>query len=216
MTFKNTKGIYGVGINDAGYDTQVEGKHCPFYLKWKTMLLRVYKKPYDCYKDTEVCDEWLKFSNFKAWMEAQDWKGKVLDKDLLGDGNLYSPETCCFIGPKINSFLASEKKQGKYLRGVSKSYNRYFSRCSNPFTGKREFVGRFNCEVAAYVAYKAKKLEYAIRLSEGLEEPLAKALVNKYKLGNGPAGALDFDLESYTLKPVEPLKAPIVSRKDDF
>jgi len=35
-------------------------------------------------------------------------------------------------------------------------------------------------------------------------------------LGNGSAGSLDFDLESYTLKPVEPLKAPVVSRKDDF
>ena len=25
---------------------------------------------------------------------------------------------------------------------------------------------------------------------------------------------LDFDLESYTLKPVEPLKAPVVNRED--
>jgi len=39
---------------------------------------------------------------------------------------------------------------------------------------------------------------------------------NRTGLGNGSAGSLDFDLESYTLKPVEPLKAPIVSRKDDF
>ena len=39
---------------------------------------------------------------------------------------------------------------------------------------------------------------------------------NRTGLGNGSAGSLDFDLESYTLKPVEPLKAPIVNRKDDF
>jgi len=39
---------------------------------------------------------------------------------------------------------------------------------------------------------------------------------NRTGLGNGSAGSLDFDLESYTLKPVEPLKAPIVSRKGDF
>ena len=39
---------------------------------------------------------------------------------------------------------------------------------------------------------------------------------NRTGLGNGSAGSLDFDLESYTLKPVEPLKAPVVNRKDDF
>lgn len=37
---------------------------------------------------------------------------------------------------------------------------------------------------------------------------------NRCGLGNGPAGALDFDLESYTLKPVEPMKAPVVNRED--
>jgi len=39
---------------------------------------------------------------------------------------------------------------------------------------------------------------------------------NRTGLGNGSAGALDFDLKSYTLKPVEPTKAPVVNRKDDF
>ena len=39
---------------------------------------------------------------------------------------------------------------------------------------------------------------------------------NRTGLGNGSAGSLDFDLESYTLKPVEPTKAPVVNRKDDF
>lgn len=37
---------------------------------------------------------------------------------------------------------------------------------------------------------------------------------NRTGLGNGPAGCLDFDLESYTLKPVEPMKAPVVNRND--
>ena len=37
---------------------------------------------------------------------------------------------------------------------------------------------------------------------------------NRTGLGNGSAGSLDFDLESYTLKPVEPLKAPVVNRED--
>lgn len=40
---------------------------------------------------------------------------------------------------------------------------------------------------------------------------------NRAGLGNGPAGALDFDLESFTLKPVEKPKEPKVKhREDDF
>lgn len=39
---------------------------------------------------------------------------------------------------------------------------------------------------------------------------------NRTGLGSGKAGAVDFDLESYTLKPIEPLKAPVVESRDDF
>ena len=39
---------------------------------------------------------------------------------------------------------------------------------------------------------------------------------NRTGLGQGSAGALDFDLESYTLTPVDPPKEPKVDRKDDF
>lgn len=216
MTFKSKKGVYGIGKNDADYPTQVNGKHCPYYLKWKTMLLRVVKKPYNCYDEVNVCEEWLTFSNFKSWMEKQDWEGKHLDKDLLGDGKLYSPDNCCFIDPVLNSFLA-ENPVGKYKVGVGKNYNRYLARCCNPFTGERERLGTFGCETAAHLAYKRKKLEHAIELAKGLDPKLAKSLIGKFTgLGSGKAGAVDFDLESYTLKPVEPQKAPVVESRDDF
>lgn len=39
---------------------------------------------------------------------------------------------------------------------------------------------------------------------------------NRVGLGNGPAGALDFDVDSYTLIPVEPPKEPKVTHGDDF
>lgn len=48
-----------------------------------------------------VCEEWLTFSNFKRWMEQQDYEGKALDKDLLVSQNkTYSSETCVFV-PRI-------------------------------------------------------------------------------------------------------------------
>lgn len=39
---------------------------------------------------------------------------------------------------------------------------------------------------------------------------------NRTGLGSGKAGAVDFDLGSYMLKPVEPPKAPVVESRDDF
>lgn len=36
-------------------------------------------------------------------MDQQDWKGKHLDKDLLGDTYEYSPEKCCFISKRLNT-----------------------------------------------------------------------------------------------------------------
>ena len=55
-------------------------------------------------KGVKVCDRWDpakggSFENFLADMgERPD--GKSLDKDRLGDGMLYSPETCCWLTPK--------------------------------------------------------------------------------------------------------------------
>ena len=141
--------VYGVGINDANYTVsikeeapKVNGKQnrkliwiCPFYNRWKNMIARCYSKTkHTTYKDVTCCEEWLTFSNFKSWMETQDWRGKVLDKDFLSSKNnkVYSPETCVFIDPALNSFiLDSAKSRGKYLQGVDfhKHTQKFRARC---------------------------------------------------------------------------------------
>lgn len=113
--------VYGVGINDANYVV----RHCPFYKRWKMLLMRCYsereqeKKPY--YKGCKVCEEWLTFTNFRAWMLSQDWEGKELDKDIITPGNkLYSPENCIFVTQAINSLLTVAKSnKGDLPVGVS-------------------------------------------------------------------------------------------------
>ena len=123
--------IYGVGINDADYPVKprISGTNqrvsCPFYLRWKEMLRRCYSKQEHLrnptYKDCEVVEEWKYFSNFKSWMEVQDWQGKHLDKDILVPGNkIYGSNTCIFVEDKINLLLVkSDSKRGKYPIGVS-------------------------------------------------------------------------------------------------
>lgn len=89
--------VCGFGISDADYVVcpTIGGKQvwCQYYRKWKSMLLRQTPKEWKrhtTYKGCKVCEEWRSFMAFRKWMMTQDWQGKQLDKDLLGDGKLYS------------------------------------------------------------------------------------------------------------------------------
>ena len=121
--------ICGVGVNDLCYRVHVQeevtkngGKRirktvflCKYYAVWKSMLERCYSKKFlesnPSYIGTSVCSEWLSASEFKKWMEQQDWSGKCLDKDIVVPGNkLYSPETCAFVLPTTNLFVVGSTK----------------------------------------------------------------------------------------------------------
>lgn len=98
------KKVRGVGINDSitPIHTVVNGKRamCPFYRVWSNMLDRCYgNSELNGYDSVSICEEWLTFSNFKIWMEKQDWQGKQLDKDILSKGGskTYSPSTAMFF-----------------------------------------------------------------------------------------------------------------------
>lgn len=180
--------VYGHGINDANYKVQlkvelpkVNGKRkqkvvwtCPFYVKWKDMLSRCYNQKYKAkqptYADVTCCTDWLYFSKFKTWMEEQDWQGKYLDKDILLRGNkTYSPETCAFVDRVTNNFLTDRvNHRGDCSVGVreDKNYHAYIARCSNPFTLKFEYLGRYSTEEDAHEAWRAKKHEHACKLAE--------------------------------------------------
>ena len=86
--------VYGVGVNDLDYSTQIKeyvtkdgGRRsqkpvfiCKYYTAWKNMLKRCYSNKYlesrPSYIDASVCSEWLSATTFKKWVEQQDWQGK--------------------------------------------------------------------------------------------------------------------------------------------
>lgn len=204
MQTKNKKLVYGVGINDADYAVQkfeymgrLNGKKlskriwtCPYYSKWSGMLERghsdKFKRKQPSYKDVTVCTEWHRFSNFKSWMEKQDWEGKELDKDILFPGNkVYSPATCVFVLRIINTFiLESNSTRGEYMIGVQyhSSTGKLRAVCNNPITKKRESLGLFFCEQAAHNAWLSRKLELAKELAAEQSDPrVAKALIERYE-----------------------------------
>lgn len=190
--------VHGVGINDADYVVKVmasyyeDGKRkrklvsiCPFYEKWKSMIDRCYsekiktKRP--CYIGCSVCVEWLTFSNFKIWMEEQDWKGLELDKDLLGTSKIYSPETCIFIPAEINSFLTfSERdKPSGLLIGVHHKRGKF--RAVIRDSGKYRNLGTFTTELEAHLKWYNQKLVLAetLKMKYSLSDNIYDLMIEK-------------------------------------
>jgi len=200
---KKRKLVYGVGINNADYAVcehitvidengkkkQKRIRMCPFYQKWADMLKRCYsekrKEKYPTYKDCSVCQEWLTFSNFKEWMEKQDWSGKALDKDILFPGNkVYSAEKCVFISQKVNNFLTERQNdRGEWMIGVywCKRGQKFQARCGDS-KGKQQYLGVFDTELEAHKAWLDFKLKLAYQLAaEQTDLRIAKALIERYE-----------------------------------
>lgn len=162
---KLSASVYGVGINDADYPISSTKNGvkviCPFYTKWHSMLYRCYSKSSKIknptYSKTTVCKEWHLFSEFKKWMETQDWKDKDLDKDILKvDNKVYCPEFCCFVSHHVNSLLLDcGRARGKLPLGVTKNWNKFEAKCSYNDGNKNKtvYLGLHDTPELAHSAY---------------------------------------------------------------
>jgi hypothetical protein len=181
----NTKNklLFGVALNDADYRVVYKNPEgvtvtCPYYKKWTGMLTRVYSQnragKVKHYDDCAVHTDWLLFSNFKEWMEARDWEGRQLDKDLKVPGNkVYGPDTCLLISPLLNNLLTLRaNNRGDLPIGVSKTTIKghlYFvASCS--FYGKQKRLGYYKTPEEAAGSYLKEKNSYIQRLAK--EEPI--------------------------------------------
>ena len=205
LLLKRRKLICGVAINDADYSTLLgyteDGKQvrCPFYVKWKTMIARcynenVYALPVNArYKDCFVADEWLKFMNFKRWMESQDWEGKQIDKDILYPGNkVYGPDTCLLVPQHINNLII-DQEDGKYGKGVKKNASGSYSYVMR-INRKRVFKKVASKQEALEGYRKSKYNELVTEAKKLDDEKVKNALINyaKYKYGPTQTEVLGF------------------------
>lgn len=171
----------GVGVFDLNLSCHNEDIH-DAYCCWVSMLRRCYDNKYHLlkptYKDCVVCDEWRYFSKFKRWFDENNIKGYHLDKDILIKGNkYYSPETCCFVPPEINTLLLNDKSKRNKKElpvGVSKCGNGYRSRisCKNKIIE----IGTFDTPEEAFYAYKEAKEAY---IKEVAQEYFDKGRITK-------------------------------------
>jgi hypothetical protein len=197
--------VWGVGVNDLPYRTQVwedlpknGGKRiqksvfkCKYYAAWRNMLQRCYSKKYlesyPTYIGTSVCSEWLYASEFKKWMEQQDWRDKSLDKDIIVPGSkLYSPDTCAFVLNATNTFvIARDACRGEYPVGVClyKPTGKYKAQCNNPLTGKVEHLGYFSTTEEAHESWRKRKHELAqLVAARESDSRIVEALRKRYSI----------------------------------
>ena len=174
--------IMGVGIKDITYKVKISRLvgnkniviwRCPYYNRWEKMLKRCYSNNYHLsnptYKDCTVCEEWLTFSNFRGWMEKQQFEGMELDKDILTIGNkVYSPTTCVFVHKKVNAFLLEGGSSKELPLGVSwhRKDKKFRARARNPISGCAEYLGNFSETRTAHIAWCNRKLKFIDLLVE--------------------------------------------------
>ena len=185
----------GNAYSDADYPTTVYKYNekgvkylfwaCPYYRLWLGMVSRCYnkknliKRPH--YKGTTVCDDWLVFSNFKLWMEQQDYEGMHLDKDLLQIGvehKVYSPDTCLFIENSVNSFFTRYGNKS-FITGANwdKTYSKY--KAKGFYNGKDYHLGRYETQEEAHYHWQKWKIGVLKQIIDGQSRPDTISALNK-------------------------------------
>lgn len=180
---RRLKLVCGVGFNDLlDEPVYTEGEIDYTYQLWKSMIVRCYsnrqlsKNP--TYKKCKVSEDFLIYSKFKHFIEnlhgydLRDSCGRryQLDKDILGDGNVYSRETVCLVPQEINKFLTtSDAARGDYPIGVCLDKRTGRFQANLRFSGKTYYLGSYSNPLDAFKAYKIAK------------ESKAKVLAGKWK-----------------------------------
>jgi len=198
MKVRGSRLIQGFGINDANYNVtlqeNINGRwvqtwRCPYYGVWRGVIARCRSSKAlavaPTYNGCTIYEPWSSFMTFRDWMMTQDWQGKQLDKDILFEGNKhYSPETCCFVDARVNTFIIERGvDRGEYPLGVHlyKRTGKFQAICSNPFTNTKEHLGYFITPEDAHLAWLERKYTHACSLAMTQDSlKVAEALVMRY------------------------------------
>lgn len=193
-------GYLGEGAYPASYNRNGKKINSPAYEVWNSKLKNCYgsSKSRHLYKDVEFCDEWLCFQNFAKWFYEQVelyGKGGNVDKDLLFLGSReYSPHTCVYVPPAVNSLFtgASGNISGVHWCNTMKKWVAQIQRGELTAQGKKKqsYLGRFDNKEEANKVYYTAKLEHVKSVALKYQEQIPPALF--YKLYHGTENYLNY------------------------
>lgn len=185
---KKSRLVRGIGINNFEGSIKIDGKDIKSYTSWRNMLDRCcgekYQAKHPTYIGCYVSIDWIYFSKFKSWFDANYCEEWHLDKDILLKGNkIYSPETCCFVPREINAILVlGNRARGEYPIGVSPYGKVGKVQSQLRINGKVEHLGLFTDKQEAFECYKqAKEAQIKVVANEWrgkIADNVYEALIN--------------------------------------
>lgn len=183
--------VYGMGYLGSYYKKERGLAQTKAYKTWKGMLERAYCptfiKKNKAYKGVTVCDEWLHYTNFKAWFAANYIPDYHLDKDLkiLGSKE-YSPETCTFVPQHVNSLFTGYHTCSLADRGVHQCDvdGSWIYQCTHTLKGTRlrgRYVNKQDC-ILQYWKTKQVVVEEVISAYPSIPKHIKDSL--RFLVGN--------------------------------
>jgi hypothetical protein len=178
------KNKYGGYRGEGEWDASGKNPHTTV---WMGMLMRTcsdeFKQKHKSYTEARVCEEFMNLQVFCNWSDSAKPKDTSitweLDKDLLGDGKLYSPSTCCYLPKELNLFLSKLDRQ--YIPRTAGG--KYSVWCSDGVNKDNRYVGTFDTKEEAVGAWKKTKNARLHSLIEKYKQLLpANVLEALYKL----------------------------------
>lgn len=142
-----------------------------------------------------VSEDFKLFHNFFEWMQtepAHKSQSYHLDKDILGDGKLYSSETCCLIPPELNlALVGSTRLRANNTTGVigvswCKRDKVYVPKLHAK--GRHYNLGAYKSKIQALEVYVAAKNKHIASIAQGYKDVLSPLVFERLT-----QGILDFD-----------------------
>lgn|SRR5574341_2046669 len=131
----------------------IGGSKHPLYRVWDNMHQRCINPNNKSYSDyggrgVSVCEEWNDYEKFHSWALQNGWKkGLHIDKDIKGDGLLYSPNTCSIVTQKENNRKTRWTKLNMQIAEEIRSSN----------LSVKELAKKYNIDSSTIYSVKNKK-----------------------------------------------------------
>lgn len=151
-------GYFGEGKYPRGVSLKT-----PAYAVWNNIMKRCYSPRdagYSGYgaKGVRVHESWHNFQNFAQWYDDNKIEDGHVDEDILGDGKLYGPDTCCIVPSAVNYAVRKARKNSTgYAAGVHRKdlTSPFIVRCVG--RGSNRTYGSYDSMHKAFLAYKEQK-----------------------------------------------------------
>lgn len=156
------------------------------YSQWLGMVNRVKGKKY--YDGVIVSDNFKSYDWYLDWAKQQkgflnlETCGRLwaIDKDIVGDGTIYSEDVCVFVPAEINNMFRRSFKHD-LPEGVFKEKRKKKFKSAISKFGKHIHLGYFDSVEEAHQVYLVERLVYVNQLIEKyqhrLDDRVATAMI---------------------------------------